>query len=127
MAPVRLRAPVPAGLRPRTVATLHAILRLVVGRRRPDLLPRRLQPPLVAAQGHIWDHPGLDLRLTAMGAHLSPEFRATADDIEGATDDAVRNALTQMGRHHLTPIETARLRVLAMGEEPLLRPGVLSP
>ena len=36
---------------------------------------------------------------------------------EGAIDQAVRNALTAMSHVHLVPTETARRRVLAMGEE----------
>ena len=37
---------------------------------------------------------------------------------EGAIDDAVRNALTKMAHVHLVTTESARSRVLAMGEEP---------
>lgn len=37
---------------------------------------------------------------------------------EGAIDEAVRNALTKLSHIHLTPTETSRRRVLAMGEEP---------
>ena len=37
---------------------------------------------------------------------------------EGAIDDAVRNALTKMSHLHFTSTETARARVIAMGEEP---------
>jgi UDP-hydrolysing UDP-N-acetyl-D-glucosamine 2-epimerase len=37
---------------------------------------------------------------------------------QGAIDDQVRNALTKMAHVHLTSTETARLRVIAMGEEP---------
>src|ERR1700759_802340 len=37
---------------------------------------------------------------------------------EGAIDDAVRNALTKMSHVHFTSTETARRRVIAMGEEP---------
>jgi UDP-hydrolysing UDP-N-acetyl-D-glucosamine 2-epimerase len=36
---------------------------------------------------------------------------------EGAIDDAVRNALTKMAHVHFTSTETARRRVIAMGEE----------
>jgi UDP-N-acetylglucosamine 2-epimerase (non-hydrolysing)/GDP/UDP-N,N'-diacetylbacillosamine 2-epimerase (hydrolysing) len=36
---------------------------------------------------------------------------------EGAIDDAVRNALTKMSHVHFTATESARRRVLAMGEE----------
>jgi UDP-hydrolysing UDP-N-acetyl-D-glucosamine 2-epimerase len=36
----------------------------------------------------------------------------------GAIDDAVRNALTKMSHLHFTSTETARRRVIAMGEEP---------
>ena len=37
---------------------------------------------------------------------------------QGAIDDAVRNALTKFAHIHFTSTETARLRVIAMGEEP---------
>jgi UDP-hydrolysing UDP-N-acetyl-D-glucosamine 2-epimerase len=36
----------------------------------------------------------------------------------GAIDDAVRNALTKLAHLHFTSTETARRRVIAMGEEP---------
>lgn len=36
---------------------------------------------------------------------------------EGAIDDAVRNALTRLAHLHFTPTQTARRRVIAMGEE----------
>ena len=139
---------------------------------------------------------GIDLRIIAMGSHLSPEFGTTIDEIRkdgfrldaaiecllssdsdvgmaktiglatlgladalgtlrpdlllliadryemlapasvalalripiahieggevsmGAVDDAVRNALTKMSHVHFTSTETARQRVIAMGEEP---------
>jgi UDP-N-acetylglucosamine 2-epimerase (non-hydrolysing)/GDP/UDP-N,N'-diacetylbacillosamine 2-epimerase (hydrolysing) len=37
---------------------------------------------------------------------------------QGAIDDQVRNALTKLAHVHFTSTETARLRVIAMGEEP---------
>jgi UDP-hydrolysing UDP-N-acetyl-D-glucosamine 2-epimerase len=37
---------------------------------------------------------------------------------EGAIDDAVRNALTKMATLHFTSTDTARARVISMGEEP---------
>jgi UDP-N-acetylglucosamine 2-epimerase (non-hydrolysing)/GDP/UDP-N,N'-diacetylbacillosamine 2-epimerase (hydrolysing) len=37
---------------------------------------------------------------------------------EGAIDDAVRNGLTKMSAIHFTSTETARARVISMGEEP---------
>jgi UDP-hydrolysing UDP-N-acetyl-D-glucosamine 2-epimerase len=37
---------------------------------------------------------------------------------EGAIDDAVRNAITKLSHVHFTSTETARERVIAMGEEP---------
>jgi UDP-hydrolysing UDP-N-acetyl-D-glucosamine 2-epimerase len=37
---------------------------------------------------------------------------------EGAIDDAVRNALTKMSHLHFTSTNTARSRVISMGEEP---------
>ena len=36
----------------------------------------------------------------------------------GAIDDAVRNAITKMSHLHFTGTESARERVIAMGEEP---------
>jgi UDP-hydrolysing UDP-N-acetyl-D-glucosamine 2-epimerase len=37
---------------------------------------------------------------------------------QGAIDDQIRNALTKLAHVHFTSNETARLRVIAMGEEP---------
>jgi len=37
---------------------------------------------------------------------------------QGAIDDAVRNAITKLAHIHFTSTETARWRVIAMGEEP---------
>lgn len=37
---------------------------------------------------------------------------------QGAIDDQVRNAITKLAHIHFTSTETARLRVIAMGEEP---------
>jgi UDP-N-acetylglucosamine 2-epimerase (non-hydrolysing)/GDP/UDP-N,N'-diacetylbacillosamine 2-epimerase (hydrolysing) len=37
---------------------------------------------------------------------------------EGAIDDAIRNALTKLSHLHFVSTETARSRVIAMGEEP---------
>jgi UDP-N-acetylglucosamine 2-epimerase (non-hydrolysing)/GDP/UDP-N,N'-diacetylbacillosamine 2-epimerase (hydrolysing) len=37
---------------------------------------------------------------------------------QGAIDDAVRNALTKLAHIHFTSTETARRRIIAMGEEP---------
>jgi UDP-N-acetylglucosamine 2-epimerase (non-hydrolysing)/GDP/UDP-N,N'-diacetylbacillosamine 2-epimerase (hydrolysing) len=37
---------------------------------------------------------------------------------QGAIDDAIRNALTKLAHVHFTSTETARRRVIAMGEEP---------
>lgn len=50
------------------------------------------------------------------------------DRSEGAIDDAVRNALTKLSHLHFTTTETARRRVVAMGEEPwrVHRVGALS-
>jgi UDP-hydrolysing UDP-N-acetyl-D-glucosamine 2-epimerase len=142
------------------------------------------------------EHPGIDLKLIVLGAHLSPEFGLTIAEIEkdgfaidgriecllssdtdvgmaktiglatlsladllgtmrpdillliadryemlapasvalalripvahieggeiseGAIDDAVRNALTKMSHIHFTSTQQARVRVIAMGEEP---------
>jgi UDP-hydrolysing UDP-N-acetyl-D-glucosamine 2-epimerase len=47
---------------------------------------------------------------------------------EGAIDDQVRNAITKMAHLHFTSTDTARARVIAMGEEPwrVLRAGAPS-
>jgi UDP-hydrolysing UDP-N-acetyl-D-glucosamine 2-epimerase len=47
---------------------------------------------------------------------------------EGAIDDQVRNAITKMAHLHFTSTQTARSRVMAMGEEPwrVLRAGAPS-
>jgi UDP-hydrolysing UDP-N-acetyl-D-glucosamine 2-epimerase len=78
----------------------------VLGRLRPDLLLiiadryEMLAPAVVA----------LTLRIPI--AHIEG-----GEISEGAIDDAVRNALTKLGHLHFTTTETARRRVLAMGEE----------
>lgn len=46
---------------------------------------------------------------------------------EGAIDDVVRNALTKMSHIHFTSTETARARVIAMGEEPWRVPRAGAP
>lgn len=60
------------------------------------------------------------LALAAVGLALRiPMIHLEGGDVsEGAIDDAVRNALTKMAHVHLTPTESARRRVIAMGEEP---------
>lgn len=60
------------------------------------------------------------LAATAVGLALRiPVAHIEGGEIsQGAIDDAVRNALTKMAHVHFTSTETARQRVVAMGEEP---------
>jgi UDP-N-acetylglucosamine 2-epimerase (non-hydrolysing)/GDP/UDP-N,N'-diacetylbacillosamine 2-epimerase (hydrolysing) len=87
------------------VATLG--LADVLGRLRPDLLL------LIADRYEMLAPAAVALALRIPIAHIEGGGIA-----EGAIDDAVRNALTKMSHLHFTPTETARRRVIAMGEEP---------
>ena len=78
-----------------------------VGAMRPDLL-------LVIADRYEMLAPAavaLSLRIPI--AHIEG-----GEISEGAIDDAVRNALTKMSHLHFTSTESARERVIGMGEEP---------
>lgn len=77
-----------------------------LGRIRPDLLL------LIADRYELLAPAAVALALRIPIAHIEG-----GEVSEGAIDDAVRNALTKMSHLHLTPTETSRLRVLAMGEE----------
>ncbi len=74
---------------------------------RPDLLL------LIADRYEMLAPAGVALTLRIPLAHIEG-----GEISEGAIDDAVRNALTKMAHLHFTSTETARTRVIAMGEEP---------
>jgi UDP-hydrolysing UDP-N-acetyl-D-glucosamine 2-epimerase len=86
------------------VATLS--LADALGRLRPDLLV------IIADRYEMLAPAAVALALRIPIAHIEG-----GDVTEGAIDDAVRNALTKMSHLHFTTTETARRRVLAMGEE----------
>ncbi len=78
-----------------------------LGAMRPDLLL------LIADRYEMLAPAAVALALRIPMAHIEGgEFS------EGAIDDAVRNALTKMSHIHFTSTETARARVISMGEEP---------
>ena len=78
----------------------------VLGRLRPDLLL------LIADRFEMLAPASAALALRIPVAHIEG-----GEVSEGAIDDAVRNALTKLAHIHFTTTETARRRVLAMGEE----------
>jgi UDP-hydrolysing UDP-N-acetyl-D-glucosamine 2-epimerase len=78
----------------------------VLGRLRPDLLL------LIADRYEMLAPAAVALALRIPIAHIEG-----GEISEGAIDDAVRNALTKLSHLHFTTTETARRRVLAMGEE----------
>lgn len=86
------------------VATLG--LSDILGRLRPELLL------LVADRYEMLAPACAALALRIPVAHIEG-----GEVSEGAIDDAVRNALTKLSHLHFTPTETARRRVLALGEE----------
>jgi len=79
----------------------------VLGRLRPDLLL------LIADRYELLAPATVALSLRVPIAHIEG-----GEVSEGAIDDAVRNAVTKMSHLHFVPTETARRRVVAMGEEP---------
>lgn len=85
-----------------------AILALAdcLGRMRPDLLL------LIADRYEMLAPASVALALRIPIAHIEG-----GEVSEGAIDDAVRNALTQMSHVHFTSTHRARERVIAMGEE----------
>jgi UDP-N-acetylglucosamine 2-epimerase (non-hydrolysing)/GDP/UDP-N,N'-diacetylbacillosamine 2-epimerase (hydrolysing) len=87
------------------VATLS--LADVFGQMRPDLLL------LIADRYEMLAPASVALALRIPIAHIEG-----GEISEGAIDDAVRNALTKMSHIHFTSTQTARERVIAMGEEP---------
>src|ERR1700734_982648 len=86
------------------VATLS--LADVLGRMRPDLLL------LIADRYEMLAPASVALVLRIPIAHIEG-----GEVSEGAIDDAVRNALTMMSHVHFTSTQSARERVIAMGEE----------
>lgn len=78
-----------------------------LGKLRPDILL------LIADRYEMMAPASVATALRIPIAHIEG-----GDVSEGAIDDAVRNALTKLSHIHLTPTETAKKRVLAMGEEP---------
>ncbi len=77
-----------------------------LGAMRPDLLL------LIADRYEMLAPASVALSLRIPIAHIEG-----GEISEGAIDDAVRNALTKMSHIHFTSTETARARVIAMGEE----------
>src|SRR5262245_30431493 len=86
------------------VATLG--LAEVLSRMRPDLLL------LIADRYEMLAPASVGMALRIPIAHIEG-----GEVSEGAIDDAIRNALTKLSHVHFTPTESARRRVLAMGEE----------
>ena len=78
-----------------------------LGATRPDLLL------LIADRYEMLAPASVALALRIPIAHIEG-----GEVSQGAVDDAVRNALTKMAHVHFTSTETARQRVIAMGEEP---------
>jgi UDP-hydrolysing UDP-N-acetyl-D-glucosamine 2-epimerase len=87
------------------LATLSLADHLAVSR--PDLLL------LIADRYEMLAPASVALALRIPIAHIEG-----GEISQGAIDDAVRNALTKMAHVHFTSTETARQRVIAMGEEP---------
>jgi len=74
---------------------------------RPDILL------LIADRYEMLAPASVALALRIPMAHIEG-----GENSQGAIDDQVRNALTKMAHIHFTSTETARRRVIAMGEEP---------
>jgi UDP-hydrolysing UDP-N-acetyl-D-glucosamine 2-epimerase len=90
----------------KTIGLATLSLADALGRMRPDLL-------IITADRYEMIAPAsVALALRIPIAHIEG-----GDVTEGAIDDAVRNALTKMSHLHFTTTETARQRVVAMGEE----------
>jgi UDP-N-acetylglucosamine 2-epimerase (non-hydrolysing)/GDP/UDP-N,N'-diacetylbacillosamine 2-epimerase (hydrolysing) len=79
----------------------------VLAQMRPDLLL------LIADRYEMLAPASVALTLRIPVAHIEG-----GEISEGAIDDAVRNAITKMAHLHFTSTETARARVISMGEEP---------
>ena len=91
----------------KSIGTAVLSLADALGAMRPDLLL------LIADRSEMLAPAAVALSLRIPMAHIEG-----GEISEGAIDDAVRNALTKMAHLHFTSTETARRRVIAMGEEP---------
>ncbi len=91
----------------KSIGTAVLSLADTLGVLRPDLLL------LIADRYEMLAPAAVALSLRIPFAHIEG-----GEISEGAIDDAVRNALTKMAHIHFTSTETARTRVIAMGEEP---------
>lgn len=91
----------------KSIGTAVLSLADALGAMRPDLLL------LIADRYEMLAPAAVALSLRIPIAHIEG-----GEISEGAIDDAVRNALTKMAHIHFTSTETARARVMAMGEEP---------
>ena len=90
----------------KTIGLATLSLSDVLGRMRPDLLL------LIADRYEMLAPASVALALRIPIAHIEG-----GEVSEGAIDDAVRNALTMMSHIHFTSTQSARERVIAMGEE----------
>lgn len=91
----------------KTIGLATLSLADLLGSMRPDILL------LIADRYEMLAPASVALALRIPVAHIEG-----GEISEGAIDDAVRNALTKMSHIHFTSTETARSRVIAMGEEP---------
>jgi len=90
----------------KSIGTAVLSLADVLGAMRPDILL------LIADRYEMLAPAAVALSLRIPIAHIEG-----GEISEGAIDDAVRNTLTKMAHVHFTSTETARARVIAMGEE----------
>jgi UDP-hydrolysing UDP-N-acetyl-D-glucosamine 2-epimerase len=90
----------------KTIGVAVLSLADTLGALRPDLLL------LIADRYEMLAPISVALALRIPVAHIEG-----GEISEGAIDDAVRNALTKMSHIHFTSTQTARARVIAMGEE----------
>ncbi len=90
----------------KTIGVANLGLADCLGQMRPDLLL------LIADRYEMLAPASVALALRIPIAHIEG-----GEVSEGAIDDAVRNALTKMSHLHFTSTESARQRVIGMGEE----------
>jgi UDP-hydrolysing UDP-N-acetyl-D-glucosamine 2-epimerase len=90
----------------KTIGLATLSLADTLGALRPDILL------LIADRYEMLAPASVALALRIPVAHIEG-----GEISEGAIDDAVRNALTKMSHIHFTSTETARQRIIAMGEE----------
>ena len=91
----------------KTIGLATLSLADTLGSWRPDLLL------LIADRYEMLAPASVALALRIPIAHIEG-----GEISQGAIDDSVRNALTKLAHIHFTSTETARRRVIAMGEEP---------